>query len=771
MKKLTMMRSALGVAVVLANQATFAEKTVNINDPQIEEVVVTGLKIDRNLQDTPVSVALTTAQDIEERALVDIYDVLNQTANVTGEFGSSFTIRGIDAFSVSTNGYGGNHTGLASVYVDGAPMPYRVVQQGAFSTWDVNQIEVLRGPQSTLQGRNSLAGAIVVSTQKPTYEWGGDVKVQMGENGQRDLAFAGGGAIVEDQLAFRVSVEDREYDGINHTPYLSKNGDYSENQNYRAKLLFEPEAIEGLSALLSYTKTKNDIGVPFVRTPVDGSSVLSASRVLDHNTQTSEDTNTDLYNLRVDYDIDEHWSFTSISSYTDARYGYLWDGDASSDLDLELDNKHDAKTTTQEFRLVYNDDTISAVAGLYWSRLKSEDDTIGQRGIDLEDQGLIGVAQGMGFTEAQARMVLGYYGALGADPIVLNMNRAYTEQEIETYAVFADVEYKLTEQLDLLLGFRWDYEEQERNSVSNNTIDTVLPDPVAAAMIDPLLGFGVTAVNGFITDLVNSSSTVEPESDADFREFLPKAGLVYHWNDDISTSFIYQEGYRSGGISYNIARGVSVAYDAEYTKNYELSFRSQWLDDRLTWNANAFFIDWTDQQLTEQLSPARYDEQTGNVGKSEVTGMETEISYQVNGDLLIYGGLGYSKTEFKDYTNRSGNFDGREFAESPEWTANAGLTYFDADGWFANVNASYVDDAVAFLYPNGSNNLEPASDRRVVVDLRAGYEWRSDVDWGVYVSVKNLLDEEYVVTPAKQNNRSVTLGTPRQASVELRVSF
>jgi len=767
MKKHMFIRSALSAAVAL----TVSVQSLAKDD--IEEVMVMGLKVERSLQDTPVSVALTTAEDIKERALSNVYDVLQQSANVTGELGAGYSIRGINAFGVDTTDYrGGNNNALATLYVDGAPMPYRTVQHGALTAWDVQQVEVLRGPQSTLQGKNTLAGAVVMTTTKPSYEWGADVKVEMGSDGRQGLAFAGGGALIEDQLALRISAEDSEFDGYNEASNLSTNADYSESNNYRAKLLFEPKALQGFSALLTYTKAESDNGVLFVNVPEAGENPFD-HRELNINTPTHEFTDVDLYNLRMDYQLNEHWDLTSITAYTDSGYGYEWDSDAGASLSSQQFDDRTDTTLSQELRLVFDYERASGVVGLYYSDLESKDNYYGKRQMTLESLGVADLLPLFGVPESLVPAVMGIYTAAGSDPIDLGLV-GDNQQLIETMALFGDLEYQLTDQWDLLLGARLERETQSRTSADDYTINNDLPSTDPAAYGGSALTAGIiSVVNAQILALASSASVSTPNSSETFNEFLPKAGLTYHWNEDLSYSFIYQEGYRSGGISYNLARGTTKAYDAEYTKNYELSMRSVWLDGALTLNANAFYVDWSGQQLTVKLGSGQYDKETANVGKSEVMGFEVDASYLLNDSVTVYGGLGLSSSEFKDYVSNDKVYDGRPFAGSPEWTGNLGMTYTSPEGIFVNANVNYTDDSIAELTENGGTAIESMNDSRTVIDLRVGYEWQQEMQWGAYLTVKNLLDEEYVVAAeaVSDGTQTHTLGAPRQVSMELRASF
>ena len=136
--------ACLALAGAVCSTNVLAE---DLLDEAMETIVVTGQKIDRSLKDTPNSVAVITSNEIEKLNVQNIADIYNVIPNVSGDFNQGFTIRGINAFNVS----GGGNSFLTSMYLDGAPLPYRVVRSGALSVWDLSQVEVFRGPQSTLQ--------------------------------------------------------------------------------------------------------------------------------------------------------------------------------------------------------------------------------------------------------------------------------------------------------------------------------------------------------------------------------------------------------------------------------------------------------------------------------------------------------------------------------------------------------------------------------------------------------------------------------------------
>ncbi|MGB0895118.1 MAG: TonB-dependent receptor [Parashewanella sp.] len=764
------------MASVVAAPAAFAE------DEKIERIVVSGQKFDRELQETPTSVAVITEKQLEDQQLVGLYEVLDQIPNVSGQFGRDFSIRGINSFNVS----GGGNSFLTSVYVDGASVPMRMIQQGGFNAWDVSQVEVLRGPQSTLQGRNALAGAIWITTQQPTYEWSGKTRLTVGQNGQREVAVAVGGELVEDQLAFRFSGENNHFDGVNENKARKENSDYKKNQTYRLTFLYEPKAIEGLSATLSYTFNDIDNGVDFVA--IDSTP---DNRVNNFDEKTHHFSKNNILNLSVAYDINDEWSLDSISTYLNSDYGYNWDGDQSSAPDSRLVDDRTDKTKSQELRLTYEGDKLKAVFGAYYSNLTVKDVYDGPRRITLER---LGIPQQLS-AQLQARfklpkaaaehftnnVVMPIYKRTGFDPASI---RAYgnSSQEVTSSALYTELSYKLTDSFEVFGGVRYDYEKQAQESTNITKIlnESKLPDPKRFAAFDPRLPTILTLLNGEIRKQAKNATGKEDLVDDNFSELLPKLGASYFINDSISTHFTYQRGYRSGGVGRNIATNEIFTYDSEFTDNYELSLRSSWLNDDLVVNANLFYLDWKDQQVrvkgdaidpvTKRKSDNRYNVKTINAGKSNVKGFEVEYFYTVNRNLKLNGGVGFSKSEFTDFVDDKDVYTGQPFARAPKWTANFGAIYTADNGLFAGLDANYRDSSADKLVAVGKKPSTRSS-ARTLVNARLGYNWEH---YGVFLTAKNLLDTDYTVFSTKGGTRtqeSIEYGAERQIAVNFTAKF
>ena len=738
----------------------------------VEKIVVTGQKIDRSLQETAASVAVFTQNNLEQQNITNFGEILAHAPNVNFN-DYSFSIRGIDAFNVS----GGGNSYLASVYVDGAALPYRMIQSGGFSTWDVSQVEILRGPQSTLQGRNALAGAVVMSTQNPSYESDMKIRVGFGEYGQKEAAIALGGELIDNQVAFRFSGEKSEKDGFVENITRNAPSDYAKDQTYRFKVRVEPEAIEDLSIMFSYTYNEQEDGVASSAT-IHGNKKYSI-----YDTKTFDVTENDLYSLKADYDINDTWSLTSITNYVISDYDYQWDGDAGVDESQSvLINDRTDKTFSQEFRATFQYDQLTGLVGLYHSSLDVGSVNGGDRKITLARLGVPTLLVtspehgGIGLPQNYADMILGFYEQV--NPVELN-TYGRVDQKVTSSAIFADVTYQVNEQWDILAGIRWDHEKQENEDESKITVSNgnLLPDPTNPNF-DPMTAQIIAGLNAQLYKMADDASGNEPLVDASFDAFLPKLGVSYHINEDMTTSFIYQKGYRSGGVGTNIARAETYTYDAEFTNNYELSFRSVWLDGYLTANANMFYVDWKDQQVDVQYSANQYDSATENAGTSVVKGFEAELFYQASNDLTLSAGIGKSHTEFKEFTSQIPGQDptdlsGFSFRDSPEWTANIAATYKSDNGFFANINANYVDESRAASNPfaqgkkRGDEGFDPKNDAATIVNTRVGYEWNN---MGAFLSVSNLFDKEYL-SFVDTGYGSQTYGAPRQVSLKFHAEF
>lgn len=679
---------------------------------RVDEIVVFGTKQDLTLQETQTSVELYTEQMMEERAFVSLDDILLRTPNVSAiNAQTSFSIRGIGQSGV---GFAG--TGLtANVYVDGAPLTVNA-QNGAQSLWDVGQVEVLRGPQSTVQGRNALAGALVMQTSDPTYDWEFRLRGQAAsqETGRGSAVVSG--PIVDQQLAFRLVVDYQTYDAgvvevLTDTPQ-----EFQDSYTYRGKLLFEPDALPGFRAELKLERVETDFGefntrfapVPFDDPAIDdfdpyGNETYTRVRL--------EDSLTDIANLELRQAIGDHWTGIGQVTFEDQTRDQLFCGTAAGSCSLV-----GGPTTTEQYsaelRAAFDYDRIDGWIGAYYF------DSDIERVLDIS---LPAAATGFPATPPDA---------------VINARTVQAER-IENYALFADVTFELNERWSVNIGARYDREDffdsGQQGSVSSDPPDCTLDSP-----------FGVIPC-GAILPVAS-----DPATPAEFSAFLPRGGLIYAFNEDRTLSFSIQRGYRAGGAELVAIEGadelVPIAFEPEFVTNYELAFRSQFLDRKLTLNANLFYLDWEDQQVTipgPSGNPLAQDAFVDNVGESTVYGMEMSLNAQVSDEFELFAGLGLLESEFTEFPfaplDPSGEFtdlSGNAFPAAPNVSASFGANYRHPSGFFANFNASYQGERESDVTNLAINKV----DSYILANARVGFEFERV---NVYAFANNLFDERF----------------------------
>ncbi len=698
----------------------------------LDQIVVTGEKSGRSVQDTTSSVAVTTEARIEQENLQSAYEVFNRTANMAQTYGDAgFSIRGI------RNIDGGSDAPLATIYLDGAALPWKAISWAPLSLWDLQQVEVLRGPQSTLQGENALAGAIVLRTAEPTMDWQGKLRVLASDPSDRSLAGAIGGPIVADELAFRASVEQRSFDGYTWNLTRQAADDAQVSAIYRGKLLWTPSAIAGLKVQLGYTRSHRTgpYMYSYVRTDLPD---YFAHRYTTNNTPDRTRSDSDIVTLQADYALSDAWSLSSVSAWNKVTSSSLWDMDHGPDNAGYARRQLDDTTASQELRLHYAGAAVQGLLGAYWARHVEDNDAQLLNNVATPTTTIAGLLRSAGFPAATATAIATRYAQ--ALPVIPVDYVSASPTRSSNRALFADGQWQMGSGFSLLGGLRYDRQRYAMASDTTAAFAGRYPDPAAFAASGTALYRAIVAINQGVAGIVRSANGEVAWNTRDFDALLPKLGVRYDWNPDLSASLVVQRGYRSGGSSFNSARSQAFPYDPEYTWNYEAALRSQWLDRRLTLNANAYYIDWKDKQTTAYFGLNSFDFNTVNAGRAHLYGAELEASHRPNEAFDWYGSLGYARTRYDSFATIAGasviDYAGREFAYAPHWTAALGANWRFAEGWLANLNASFRDRVYTDI---GAGAVQLAS--RTVVNAKFGYE---NLDWSAWIFANNLLDRQYL---------------------------
>ncbi|WP_273023107.1 TonB-dependent receptor [Rheinheimera sp.] len=719
------------VTIAISCLPVFAQTTADISaERQIETITVRGEKTDRSIQDTTSSVAVTTALKIEQENLQSLDDILNRTANVSAMYGSrGFTIRGIADEAGASNP-------LATIYLDGAALPSQIADAAPTDLWDIAQVEVMRGPQSTIQGENALAGAIVMRSAEPTMDWAAKARVQFSDPSDRRIAFAGGGPLIEDELAFRVALERRDFDGYVHNITRNEPEDEVDALSARIKLLWTPKALPGFSARLTHLRDDSEGPYMYVYSAIDQDDYYN-NRINRSDAESKTDIVTDVTTLELNYQLNDVWSVSATTAKTRSDAFRSYDNDQTEqNLAYGLtDGVFD--TLSQELRLHYSGDNLRALAGLYWSRREMDSMTSTLTNVVTPLSTIAAVLQGNGLDAATAQQLAALYGqALPVIPVDYN-NVSPTQSE--NLAAFFDLEYQLSAQWTLLAGARFDTEQYDYQSDTTAEFAGTLPDPANFGAPGTALYAAFSGINNAVLGMVNDAASSVPASSRDFNAFLPKLGARWQYSAEQSLAFTVQRGYRSGGSSYNIARGEVFGYEPEFTTNYELAWRSNWPDQNLTVNSNLYYIDWTDKQVIANFGINSFDSHTVNAGKSHLYGAEFEVRQRINNQLDWYGSYAYSKTQYDEFDAIAGamisNFSGQPFAYAPRHTAALGANWYLADNWALNVNSNFRSKV-----STGPRDSTLWLSSRALFNARLSYD---STNWSAYLFVNNLFDKGY----------------------------
>lgn len=667
----------------------------------LEPIVVQGEKMPRDLFSTYSSVGVVTGQELEDYNVRDLNQALNRMGNVralpTGAGNGNFVIRGLNSDGVTQPS---RSSPVISVVVDGAMQGVEATRRGSRNTWDVEQVEVLRGPQSTLQGRNSLGGTVLVKTKDPT--WTPEFIID-GSVGTEDLlsgAFAFSGPLIEDQLAVRLSGSaSRESKGIDYAdPSIASLGE-DEFQEIRGKILLTPEAIPEFTGLFTISRTHDKPGWGLVSGPD------FFDRYYEDSTNSAaefRDTYVNRYVADLSYELTPDLTIKSVTALTDTSVAI----NAPLTMSFPREETREGRDLSQDVRLVYDpsDSPLSGVFGVFAGRFSSDIDSHIQTRL-LEPYGL---------------------------PLV-DYQQLIAKNKTTSVAAYADLRYRFADDWTLMAGGRL-----LRDKVSSDYRGSVL-DPAGT------LGSGFP-VYASLDENTATSNTV----------FLPKVGIAYDFTENQGVALTAAKGYRAG-FSEAVAGTTEInEVDPEFLWSYELAYRSKWFDDRLQVNANVFYYDYDNQQILT-FNPAFPGQTvTENSAKSHAYGAEIELRYLATSNFEVYSSVGLLRTRFDEGTTSDGlNLNGKEFPESPTLTASLGGIWRHDSGFFAGADISYTDG----YYSGGdlANTPDRFVDSFTVVNAQVGYEAKN---FTVTAFARNLFDEEYL-TSITSGGTQATIGDGR----------
>jgi iron complex outermembrane receptor protein len=723
-----MKKRAITTAIAIAASslgATVVSPLVAAQSNGLEEIVVTARKRTESLQDVGLAVSAMSQTEIDRTFARDLMDLASVSPNLiiddTGQGPggvAAIFIRGIGAADVEKN-----FDPAVGVVVDGIFMGANA--GSLLRSIDLASIEVLRGPQGTLFGRNTIGGLINVTHTQPTGELGGKVRVGIEDY---DTYYVDGilNFGITDSLAAKVSLAKRDqgegyYDNITTGEDGRGANDY---QSYGINLLWD--ASDDLEFEFTYQKEETEQDTPeLINTgqqrhllcstygycspsqnqPISGDRLKTANLGLKSSGPAADKNNpflitsaadavpialeatfdTELYAFESRWNISDSYRVDYLFAHWESDEEAITNWDGTPELLYGTSRPGTYDQDSHELRLTYDaSGKLSFVGGLYyWENSYTADSN-----------------SWVGFPVPGS--ILDIY--------------QFTEQETKSTAIFFEGDYAVTDALTLTLGGR--YTEDEKSSRQEGNVKTISGD-----------------------------FTTNPEET--WEEFTPRVGARYAFNDDLMAFFTYSKGYRSGGFNgrVNSVEEARDPYDPETVDNYELGLKSEWLDNRLRVNANMFYMEYGDKQEELQLpSEGGTGQKTvvTNASSATIQGIEVDVQAYITQNLSLRANIGYLDTEYdgfeyQDLDGSTVDLSALEFRRAPDFTGSLDATY----EWDMANGHAWIRGAYHFIgehYTNVTNSPELENDAQHLVDASVNYAMNNGLQFSLFG--RNLTDED-----------------------------
>ena len=705
----------------------------------LEEVVVTATKVAMDIDSTPAAITAITAASLGAGGITEIRDLALAVPNLSvgDQFGVNRTfIRGIGMTSIDLGA-----DGAVAFLQDGAMIPRPSHQLAGF--YDLEQVEVLRGPQGTLYGRGATAGVVNMVTKKPTEELDGYLNYTLGNYAATTLEGALGGPLMgSDTVMGRIAVKADRRDGYGINLTTGKPIDNRDAYAVRGSLRFKPSDTLDIVLMADYFE-EDDYNYAFhffgtTVVPEDqlAHNLLGGQTIFDYyaargrkvdqrNIVSDQDPINDrdgtAVTAIVDWGFADGWNLRSVTAWRDFDR-FLRDDLDGSDVDMFGQNNYieQSESWSQDF-------TVSGEAmGIEWLMGANyfAEDMYGEVKVPLTNLGLIFGLPADFFND-------GNYWQKGA-------------VDVEAYGVFVQGKYSFTENLALTLGARYNYEKR-------------------------------TGTGSFIFDAIGVN--VPTDKSKSWDKVTPKVLLEYTTPSDGLAYLQFTQGFKSGVINIGSLNDV---IDPEYVDAYEIGYKQAFFDGRASLRTAAFFYDYTDLQVgfVNEQSVV----QTVNAASAENKGIELEVIARLTETLtgtLSGTWLDATYTEFVtgDYRNnfQPTDLSGNNLQNAPEYTARVALDYAqpisETGTIVAGVEAAYQDD----VYFTEFNNDDAFQEAYTLVNARLGYEGGGG-KWNVTGWVRNATDEfiysnNIITAPLYGSVRVGSLLPPRTYGITLGYNF
>jgi iron complex outermembrane receptor protein len=672
----------LGLGVTPAWSQDTASSEAEDNQA-LERIVVTAERRTANLQEVPVSVSAFTEGEIDRRQIDSTLDVIRSVPNLVGSnnvgisSATSFFMRGVGQDeSISTQ------DPAVGTYVDGVYISRQVANNAAL--YDIERIEVLRGPQGILYGRNTSGGAIKIITKSPHDELAGSIQAEVGN--YETTAFSG---------KINVPVTDKVFVSL---AAFNSQRDKGFQKNITLNTRTWDESSSGVRGALKYEATDNF------------EIVLSAEYAEQEDTGV---TGTNFFGNNAD-------DLFVVESGLEGSFNKIEQSAMTANMTWQLDNSVWTSITgyrdlDQDTYVDFSDNPVPAfVIGQVGSFQQFSQEIQGSGEMD-KFSWVVGAFFMEESNDNIRRDELFLFGGALAGDFVADF-----ENDSQSWAVFGQGSYELTDQLTATLGGRWTREEK--------SID-----------MSQLVDVG----GGVLIELWNNTAleALGTDTDPTFEDFTPHVSLKYQFDADTMAYVSYSEGFKSGGWNGRATdpREFNLI-EAEYVDAYEIGFKTEFWNNRVRMNTALFYNEYTDFIVTA-LNPDTGGFVTINAATTNISGIEMEFTASATAELDLYANFGYLTNKYDELgENVVFNID-NEVKRTPELTAQIGFNYFvtldDAELVFT-ADYSYQDE----YYGGAGNTIAELSESTKMLYAAASYKF-GDGKYQLTLACENCTDQQY----------------------------
>lgn len=741
-------------APIISSVAVAAAMIGPAQAEQLEEVVVTAQKRQQSLQDVSLAVTALSSETIKDYNVTTIDDV--QYLVPTIHMGTNFAFANIFIRGMGLNGVFGGIDPAVAVHLDGAVIAQPFEHKAAF--FDLERIEVLRGPQGTLYGRNSTGGSINLITAKPTEELDGYVR---GTVGGDDLNLIGeaaiSGPVFGDRVLARAAVRYQNRDGYGEDLATGTDIDDADQLSFRGTLQFNMTDDIDLTVTGDYhTEDDRSGGLHFIRESFPGTTnaIIAATGaggyatdIRDYSGDLPPKNERDMYGITatLNWQINDLYSAKAIINYRDFELLLFQDLDLSSVVNgTDQPNPSPRPTTVQayqmwedqfstEFQVNYDGDRLNGVMGFFYF----------DESIDVDNR-------------------------VANNPLVrpLETARLFLDgmMDVEAMALFANMTYDLTDQVAIKIGARYSYEKRELTQ-----------------------DFWICPAPGMQRSLDNCAVSFDGSGSRVFHDVTPSFGIEIRPMDNVMLFATYSEGFKSGTGA--VGAGSATIVEPETIDNVEFGIKADWFDRTLRTNVNIFAFNVENAQFdrTIPVGGGNFVTVLENAASMDGHGVEFEGQWLVNDRFTIEGSASWSDIEFGSWVTLNPldentfppaipipvNLQGNVPRSTPEWTAAIRPTYVQPLGnggsltWSGNL--SYKSQ----IYYTEFNNPALGNDDYAILDAFVMYT-SPDEKLTVNVWSKNLTDEEVLGAAFAVSTGRVIGGTwlpPRTYGVTVGYNF